>query len=119
MRRALEVLAVGQAGRRVAVLGEMLELGDRTTALHEEVGRAVAAARVDLLIAIGGPAAEALARGAVSGGLANDHVRLFATSEAAAAAVASLIRSGDLILVKGSRGIRTDKVVEQLKAEYD
>ena len=64
-RRALDVLRTAEtAGRRIAVLGEMLELGDRSMELHEAVGRAAAAARLDLLIAVGGDAASALvARG--------------------------------------------------------
>jgi UDP-N-acetylmuramoyl-tripeptide--D-alanyl-D-alanine ligase len=118
-RRALDVLAgAGGAGRRVAVLGEMLELGDRAVDLHEDVGRAAARAGVDLLIAVGGPAAAALAAAAVDAGLPRANVRHFATSDEAAAAAAGEIHSGDLVLVKGSRGVKTDRVVDRLKAEF-
>jgi UDP-N-acetylmuramoyl-tripeptide--D-alanyl-D-alanine ligase len=118
-RRALDVLAAARrAGRRVAVLGEMLELGDRTAEFHEDVGRAAAHAGVDLLIAVGGSAAAALAEAAVGAGLPRANVRHFATSDAAADAAALEIRSGDLVLVKGSRGVRTDRVVDRLKAEF-
>ena len=118
-RRALDVLrATSGAGRRVAVLGEMLELGDRAMALHEEVGRAVAAARVDLLLTVGGKAAGALAAAAIAGGLAPACAQHVETSEEAAEASAALVRPGDLVLVKGSRGVRTDKVVDRLKAEF-
>ena len=118
-QRALDVLrATGGAGRRVAVLGEMLELGDRSIALHEAVGRVAAAAGVDLLIAVGGEAAGALVRGAIANGLLPARTRHLATSVEAAEAAASLIQPADLVLVKGSRGIRTDKVVDRLKAEF-
>jgi UDP-N-acetylmuramoyl-tripeptide--D-alanyl-D-alanine ligase len=117
-RQALDVLArEHSAARRVAVLGEMLELGDRATALHEDVGRAVARSKVDFLLTVGGGPAAALAKAAVAAGMAAGSVRYFATSDEAAAAVAGLVRPGDLVLVKGSRGVRTDRVVERLKVE--
>jgi UDP-N-acetylmuramoyl-tripeptide--D-alanyl-D-alanine ligase len=118
-RRALDVLRTAGTGRRrVAVLGEMLELGDRAAELHAEVGRAAAAAVVDMLIAVGGDAARALADAAVSGGLPRAHVRHVATSEAAAEVMVAAVRPGDVILVKGSRGVRTEQVVDRLKAEF-
>jgi len=117
--RALDVLAAARrAPRRVAVLGEMLELGDRTAEFHEDIGRAAARAGVDLLIAVGGSAAAALAAAAVGAGLPPANVRHFATSDDAADAAAVEIRSGDLVLVKGSRGVRTDRIVDRLKAEF-
>jgi len=118
-RRALDVLRTAEtAGRRIAVLGEMLELGDRSMELHDAVGRAAAAARLDLLIAVGGDAASALAGAAVSGGLPRERVQYVAESGVAADAVAALVRPGDVILVKGSHEVRTDRVVDRLKAEF-
>jgi UDP-N-acetylmuramoyl-tripeptide--D-alanyl-D-alanine ligase len=114
-RRALDVLAQSEADRRVAVLGEMLELGDQSAALHEGVGRAAAVARVDLLLTVGGAPAAALADAAIVAGLPRSRVRHFPTSDEAAADLMSFVRRGDLVLVKGSRGIRTDRVVERLK----
>ena len=116
-RRALEVLAGAATTRRIAVLGEMLELGERSAELHETVGRAAADARVDLLLAVGGAPARALAAAAVAAGMPAASVRYFATSDEAADAAAGLVHSGDLVLVKGSRGVKTDRVVERLKAE--
>src|SRR6185295_847384 len=116
-RRALDVLAGAQATRRIAVVGEMLELGDHAIGLHEGVGRAAAQARLDRLITVGGPAAAALAAAAVAGGMAAANVQHFATSDEAADVVLALVRSGDVVLVKGSRGVKTDRVVERLKAE--
>jgi UDP-N-acetylmuramoyl-tripeptide--D-alanyl-D-alanine ligase len=117
-RQALAVLArERKASRRVAVLGEMLELGVAAGVLHEEVGRAAANAGIDLLFAVGGGPASALARAAVDAGMREDDVRYFATSDEAAVAVAGAVRPGDVVLVKGSRGVRTDRVVDRLEAE--
>jgi UDP-N-acetylmuramoyl-tripeptide--D-alanyl-D-alanine ligase len=116
-RRALEVLENARASRRLAVLGEMLELGDRAVSLHEGVGRAAAAARVDVLFAVGGAPAAALAGAAVSAGMPRSSVRYFATSDEAADAAVAIAKSGDVVLVKGSRGVKVDRVVDRLKAE--
>jgi UDP-N-acetylmuramoyl-tripeptide--D-alanyl-D-alanine ligase len=116
---AIDVLRTSRtAGRRVAVLGEMLELGDRAVALHETVGRAAAIASLDLLIAVGGTPARALAEAAVGAGLPRPNVRYYETSDEAAGAATTWARAGDLLLVKGSRGVQTDKVVDRLKAEF-
>jgi UDP-N-acetylmuramoyl-tripeptide--D-alanyl-D-alanine ligase len=119
LRRALEVVACeARPQRKVAVLGEMLELGEHATQLHEESGRAAAAAGLSLLVSVGGDAAKAMASAAVSSGLPAHDVWYFETSDDAAAAIVDVIRPGDLILVKGSRGIRTDVVVDRLAAEF-
>jgi UDP-N-acetylmuramoyl-tripeptide--D-alanyl-D-alanine ligase len=118
-KRALEVLGdTPDRSRRVAVLGEMLELGERAAALHEDVGRAAAEAKIDVVIAVGGEAARALADAAVAAGIGRANVLYVSTSDEAADAAATLIRRGDLVLVKGSRGVRTDRVVDRLKAEF-
>jgi UDP-N-acetylmuramoyl-tripeptide--D-alanyl-D-alanine ligase len=119
LTRALQTVktATGSA-RRVAVLGEMLELGDHATRLHRECGTAAAAAGLDLLITIGGAAAGALAEAAVASGMPSASVAWVATSAEAAALAAERTRAGDLVLVKGSRGIGTDAVVDRLKAEF-
>jgi UDP-N-acetylmuramoyl-tripeptide--D-alanyl-D-alanine ligase len=102
------------AGRRIAVLGEMLELGEASRALHAECGRAAAAARVDELIVVGGPPADGLVEGAEAAGLLRASIHRFADSKAAAPFVAEMARGDDLILVKGSRGTRTDVIVDRL-----
>ena len=118
-RRALDLLGEPtDRARRVAVLGEMLELGAAAARLHEDVGRAAAGARVDLLIAVGGGAAKVLADAAIAAGMPAAHVRYAASSEEAADTAAALVQRGDLVLVKGSRGVRADRVVDRLKAEF-
>jgi len=119
LRQALDILAASAGcARKVAVLGEMLELGTHADALHRESGRAAAAAGLDLLIAVGGPAARALADAALTAGMRADAVTHVATREEAADVALARIRPGDLVLVKGSRGIGTDLVVARLKAEF-
>jgi UDP-N-acetylmuramoyl-tripeptide--D-alanyl-D-alanine ligase len=119
LRQALDTVAASAGcARKVAVLGEMLELGSHADALHRESGRAAAAAGLDLLIAVGGAAARALADAALAAGMRADAVTHLATREEAADVALARIRPGDLVLVKGSRGIGTDLVVARLKAEF-
>jgi len=106
--------ATPHLGRRVAVLGEMLELGHSSRVLHDSCGRAAARAHVDELIVVGGPDADAIAEGAISAGLDRSHVHRFADSRIAADRIDQFVRPGDLVLVKGSRGTRTDLVADRL-----
>jgi UDP-N-acetylmuramoyl-tripeptide--D-alanyl-D-alanine ligase len=107
-----------RCSRRVAVVGEMLELGEASNALHREAGEEAGRSGLDVLIAVGGPAARALAEGAVGSGMSGTHVHYVPNSVDAAELAASLVKPGDLVLVKGSRGIRTEVVVDRLKAEF-
>jgi UDP-N-acetylmuramoyl-tripeptide--D-alanyl-D-alanine ligase len=119
LKRSLETVATATgSARKAAVLGEMLELGAHAGRLHRECGEAAARAGLDLLVAVGGPAAAALAEAAVSAGMDRGAVAHVATSDEAARVCRERVRPGDLVLVKGSRGIRTDLVVERLKAEF-
>jgi UDP-N-acetylmuramoyl-tripeptide--D-alanyl-D-alanine ligase len=96
----------------------MLELGAHAVRLHEECGAAAAAAGLDLLMTIGGTPARALADAALRAGMPESAVAYVATNTEAAALALERTRPGDLVLVKGSRGIGTDAVVDRLKAEY-
>ncbi|MCL4820624.1 MAG: UDP-N-acetylmuramoyl-tripeptide--D-alanyl-D-alanine ligase [Vicinamibacteria bacterium] len=111
---AVAALGLAAKGRRVAFLGDMLELGPQAAAIHEATAEA-AAKGLDVLVAAGAHA-EALARGAVRGGLAASAVHAFADSAAAAGAAPGLVRPGDAVLVKGSRGSRMDVVADALVA---
>lgn len=119
LKGALKVVASATgSARKIAVLGEMLELGGHAVRLHRECGSAAAAAGLDLLIAVGGAPASELADAAVAAGMPERCVSYVATSEDAAALALERVRPGDLVLVKGSRGIGTDVVVERLKGEF-
>jgi UDP-N-acetylmuramoyl-tripeptide--D-alanyl-D-alanine ligase len=103
--------------RRVAVLGEMLELGEQATTWHQECGRCAARAGVARLITVGGPAARAMADAAVNAGIDRAAATHVATSSDAADLMSGELRQGDLVLVKGSRGVRMDVVADLVKAE--
>jgi UDP-N-acetylmuramoyl-tripeptide--D-alanyl-D-alanine ligase len=119
LQKALDVIAQERGvHRKAAVLGEMLELGEHAARLHHECGRAAAAAGLDRLVTVGGPAAKVLADAAIGGGMNQDAVTWTPTSAAAADAITAWIQDGDLVLVKGSRGVKTDAVVERLAAEF-
>jgi UDP-N-acetylmuramoyl-tripeptide--D-alanyl-D-alanine ligase len=118
LRRALDVMArETRASGRVAVLGEMLELGDHAIGLHEACGRAAADAGLRLLVAVGGAPAQALAEAAVAAGMPRSAVTYFASSADAAPAVNAALRPKDLVLVKGSRGTRCDVVTDRITQE--
>ena len=119
LARALETIAAdARAVRKVAVIGEMLELGDHATALHREAGRLAAAAGLRLLFTVGGAPARALADAAIEAGMPASAVRHAATSALAAVEVTEAVRGGDLVLVKGSRGTRTDVVADRIVAVF-
>jgi UDP-N-acetylmuramyl pentapeptide synthase len=114
MAAALETLMqVIQQGRALAVLGDMLEMGEESASLHKQVGRIAAKQGVDYLLAMGKQASHLLA-GAAEAGMARDHLTEADNHEKIAARVHSLMAAGDWVLVKGSRGMRMEKVVEAL-----
>ena len=102
------------AKRRIVVAGEMLELGPESVRLHRETGEAIARAGIDLLWGVRG-LAEELIKGAREAGMSSEALRFFNSSEDAAGALLEELREDDLVLVKGSRGVRTDKIVAVLK----
>ncbi|HET9358492.1 MAG TPA: UDP-N-acetylmuramoyl-tripeptide--D-alanyl-D-alanine ligase [Vicinamibacterales bacterium] len=118
LARALDVVAYeAHARRAVGVLGEMLELGEHARVLHEASGRAAAAAGLRRLFVVGGAAARAMADAAVAEGMPASAVSYFERSTEAAPAVVAAVEAGDLVLVKGSRGTRTDVIADQLVTE--
>jgi UDP-N-acetylmuramoyl-tripeptide--D-alanyl-D-alanine ligase len=109
MQAALADLAATARGRRVAVLGDMLELGPDERRFHAELGHRARDAGVDVLVTVGPLAAEAGA--ALTGG----EVHAVASAAEAAALVPGLLRPGDTVLVKGSRGVGLEVVAEALR----
>jgi UDP-N-acetylmuramoyl-tripeptide--D-alanyl-D-alanine ligase len=100
------------------VLGEMLELGEHTLELHRDCGKSAAAAGLDRLVVIGGDAAGALAEAAVRAGMPEEAVTWTASSGAGSDLIIPWLTAGDLVLVKGSRGIGTDAVVQRITEEF-
>jgi UDP-N-acetylmuramoyl-tripeptide--D-alanyl-D-alanine ligase len=114
MRAAIAVLGSsqpGQGGRRIAILGDMLELGDQAADLHAALAGPLGEAGIDLVFTVGGEMA-ALDR-ALPAAMRGGHD---ATAAATADRIAGLLRAGDVVSIKGSRGIRMDRIVTRLVA---
>jgi UDP-N-acetylmuramoyl-tripeptide--D-alanyl-D-alanine ligase len=111
---ALELLA-GLPGRRGAILGEMLELGEASEDGHRSVGE-VAARTVDWLVVVGHDAA-AIAEGAVDAGMDPARVQVLRDQETVLSMLPPRLRAGDVVLVKASRGIGLDRLVDGLRDE--
>ena len=113
----VRTIAEAREGRKrlLVIAGEMLELGPEEASLHRAAGREIAEAGVDVLWGVRGLASEVTA-GAKEAGLAE--TRFFDSSEDAAAEIVKEVKEGDLVLVKGSRGVATEKVVNALKERF-
>lgn len=103
--------------RTVVVAGEMLELGAESAQMHREAGREIGSLQVDVLWGVRGLATEII-EGAREAGMKDEATRFFESSEVAASALAEEVRAGDIILVKGSRGVRTDKIVSVMRERF-
>ena len=114
MAAALNVLG-NRSGRRIAVLGDMLELGICSDAEHYKIGR-IAAKKVDVLLAYG-PHSVRVLKGAITGGMAQSKARAFTERENLVQALKYLAKPGDVILFKGSRGMHMEYALEAFLAE--
>ena len=118
MEKALETLkSIGASGRKVAVLGDMLELGEKASDFHLEVGRKAARSGVDCLVVVGA-LARFIGEGAREAGMSSDQVLTFDRNEQVSLFLLENLRDGDLLLVKGSRKMKTEEVVLSLKTQY-
>jgi UDP-N-acetylmuramoyl-tripeptide--D-alanyl-D-alanine ligase len=113
MQLAIETVSA-LSGRKMLVLGDMLELGAHSIQAHQEIGTR-AAVIADVLVCVGTRAA--VIADAALNQLPADRVHRFSDSHTAAAGVQSLVRTGDVILVKGSQGIRMERIVREIMAE--
>ena len=112
MEASLHVLG-DKKGRKIAVLGDMLELGDRASAEHYRVGR-IAAERVDWVLAYG-PNASRVVSGCLTGGMDTLHALAYTDKEKLIADLKLTCKPGDTLLVKGSRGMHMEQVVDALQ----
>jgi UDP-N-acetylmuramoyl-tripeptide--D-alanyl-D-alanine ligase len=113
MAAAIETLVSMHGGRRtIAVLGDMLELGAQSTALHREIGRVAGDAHIDQLY-VAGNFATAVADGAMDRQMKADRI-FCGTKEAIIEQLNHHLQEGDMILVKGSRGMAMEQVVEAI-----
>jgi UDP-N-acetylmuramoyl-tripeptide--D-alanyl-D-alanine ligase len=112
-RNMIDILRTEPARRKIAVLGEMLELGHMAEQLHRELGAYAARAGVDVLIGVQG-AAKLMIDEARKSGLAADAAFFFPESEQAGAFLRTLAQPGDAILFKGSRGTHLERALHTL-----
>src|SRR3989441_3350259 len=104
--------------RRILAAGEMRELGAASKELHREAGKfAAETGKLDWILGVSGDAAE-LVNGAVASGFSASHTKFFETPEEAAEFLRGVLVSGDLLLVKGSRGVKMERIVESLIAQH-
>lgn len=111
MKAAIETLSGMAKGRKVAVLGDMLELGDISEKAHREVGREVAEHGFSALVTYG-EMGKMIASGAKEAGLSNVHAA--DSHERAAAFLKDILQEGDTVLFKGSRGMQMEKIIEMI-----
>ncbi len=104
-------------GRKIAVLGDMLELGKHTEEAHRKIGGMVKGS-TDILVVVG-PRAKFFKEGAVSAKMSAKNIHEFNTSNEAAEFMKSFVEPGDVVLVKGSQGVRMERVVVAILADYE
>lgn len=112
---ALETFALLPGRRKIAVLGDMLELGRHSVEEHRKAG-ALAAKSVDLLVTVGFRARD-IAQGALDAGMQESKILQYEQAEAAGKELEHLMKEGDILLVKGSQSMRMERIVEELMAE--
>lgn len=115
LQEALRSLAKLPASRRLAVLGDMLELGPQAPHFHREIGKKLVEYGWNFLFTIGELSQE-IAQGAKEAGFNERNISCFQDSLEAAQAIDSILQPGDLVLVKGSRAMKLEKIVDFLKA---
>lgn len=110
---ALEVLEDFDGLRKIVILGDMLELGKYSAEAHEEIGK-IAAGGTDVLITVG-PRGKFIAESAINNGLNKSHVLCFDLAEEAAVEIKNILKQGDIVLVKASKAVQLNRVVEAIK----
>jgi UDP-N-acetylmuramoyl-tripeptide--D-alanyl-D-alanine ligase len=119
VRAALQCLAgIPDARRRVAVLGDMLELGDASSALHHEIGAFARQCGVDCLITLG-PLSRNMAEGAREAGMASHQIHCAADQQDALTMLQQLLCAGDVVVLKGSRGMAMEHLVQALAVDRE
>jgi UDP-N-acetylmuramyl pentapeptide synthase len=116
MAAALELLARFPNPVKVAVLGDMLELGDETDSAHAEIGQLAAKLNLQKLVAVG-ELGKKIAEAAGAAGMPSENIQTFPNSDDAKQQVLAELQEGSVILVKGSQGARMEKITKELLAE--
>jgi len=118
MKQAIEALRdMTTEGRKILIAGDMLELGHLSGRFHHLVGKQAAESGFDLIVAVG-KLAEYVARGAQEAGMSGRKIKLCAVTKEAREKVCNLVKKGDTILVKGSRAMKMEEIVEELESQF-
>jgi UDP-N-acetylmuramoyl-tripeptide--D-alanyl-D-alanine ligase len=118
MEKALKTLKqMKSEGRKIAVLGDMLELGEKTFDYHLKLGKSVAKSGIDLLLTVG-RFSLAIGQGAREYGMSPEKIWAFDNNERTSAYLLENLKAGDLVLIKGSRRMKLEEVVLTLKSSY-
>ncbi len=112
----LQAIRLPEKNQKFVALGDMLELGSFSEEGHKRVGQKVAECKIDYLITVGEKSRD-IARGAERAGMVQDRIFSFSEPEEAGRFIQNKIQQGDVVLVKGSQGMRMEKVVKELMAE--
>ena len=112
MKSALNTLINTSGKRKIAILGDMFELGKESDFYHAEVGQYAASMNIDLIIAVG-PISESIAKGGRKY-MDEKHVLHFPEKEKLIEQLHTILKEGDVVLVKGSRGMTMEKIVEKI-----
>jgi len=114
LNKCLHSLARIKKGRKIAVLGDMREMGKRKEKYHLEAGKLVHHLKIDILVTVG-VLGEKISQGALSSGMDKNKIFSFKSSEEAAQELIPLLKENDIVLVKGSRAVEMDKIIESIK----
>ncbi|MBT3689976.1 hypothetical protein HOE31_02755 [bacterium] len=114
----LKDVAIRGSGKKIAILGEMLELGSYTEAGHQEVGAKASESNIDTLICVGERSRD-IVRGAKEQGMSEDNIFYFATNKEAGTFIQNRLHENDIVLIKGSQGARMEQITKELMAEPD
>jgi UDP-N-acetylmuramoyl-tripeptide--D-alanyl-D-alanine ligase len=118
MKQAIEALKDMTAeGRKILIAGDMLELGNLSGRFHHLVGRQAAESGIDLIVAVG-KLAEHIVRGAQEAGMSEKKLKMCNLTKEVCETISNLIRKGDTILVKGSRAMKMEQIVEELETQF-
>jgi UDP-N-acetylmuramoyl-tripeptide--D-alanyl-D-alanine ligase len=114
LKAAIDSLAEEEAGRRIAVVGGMLELGERSEEMHRDAGRHAARRNLDRLVGVG-DLGRLIVEGAREGGLSAERLLIVAGAAEAGELLRGELRAGDVVLLKASRGVALERAIEALR----
>lgn len=113
MKLALETLAKQESNRKIAILGDMFELGEYSETLHKEVGKSVAENKIDKLYTVG-KFGKFIINGAVENGMSKENAKNYENLDDLLKELCTIISQGDAVLVKASRAMNFEKIVKKI-----